>query len=109
MEMNGGHSHNLMAVLGFLLSSLLASLILLIALVLWLGVVLNSTPLAMLIVGAGFSVIAIIIYLAHVRPLVREIKLQIKTIYEVAALAQQGYALARDWVVWLIKNIARTH
>lgn len=89
-----GGEHLLGVVTLFVITSFLASVLLLSALLLFVSELLGSMLLSLLVVGGAAALVALMIYLCSLRPLVREIREQLETIYEVAALARAAF----DWV-----------
>lgn len=86
------------ALIWFVLTSAIAVLLLLTALVIWLSTLTGSFILSALIVGGFFAVISVIIYLLSIRDAVEQLRNEIQTVYEVARLAKTGYEWVTDKV-----------
>ncbi len=78
----------------FLLSAVMAILLLVTATIVWLSALIGSFTLSALIVGICFVILTMLIYMLSIRRYVEEIRAEVETIYDVARLAQQGY----EWV-----------
>lgn len=88
----------------FVAAALISTSLLLIAVVLYIGDLIGSILLSLLIVGVTMALLAWLIYRGVLRPTFRAIGDQLKTIYDVASVAQVGY----NWVatkveVWIQK------
>ncbi len=94
MESHDTHS-SLSAVVLFVATALISSVLLIAALVLFLGEVIGSHLLAMVLVGGVCGVVSWLIYNSSLKPLVRGVEEQITTIYEVAYGARRAY----EWTV----------
>ncbi len=92
------------AAVTFLVTALIASILLISAFVLFLGEIIGSHLLAMVIVGAGCAIASWAIYSISLRPTIREWQEQLSTIYEVAHAARKAY----DWSVeYLIEKLLK--
>ncbi|MFI3319499.1 MAG: hypothetical protein SNH01_08235 [Rikenellaceae bacterium] len=90
----------------FIVTALIASILLISAFIFWLGEVIGSHLLAMVLVGGVCAVVSILIYRISLRPMIQEISHQISTIYEVSASAKR----LLDWILnsaisWIDKII----
>lgn len=83
------------ALIWFTITSAIAILLLLTAVVVWLSEVTGSFIASALIVGGFFAVLAVVIYLLSIRDAVDRIREEIETVYEVAHMAKTGY----EWVM----------
>ncbi|MBE6182490.1 MAG: hypothetical protein E7148_07335 [Rikenellaceae bacterium] len=72
----------------------MAILLLVTATIIWLSAHIGSFTLSALIVGIGFVILTVSIYILSIRRSVEEMREQVKTIYDVAQLVKQGY----EWV-----------
>lgn len=82
----------------FALTAIISVLFILSALTVWLSEVIDSLFGAMLIVGAFFATISVLVYSLSLREQFRQIGTRLDTIYDVAEAAQKGY-------VWIKNNI----
>lgn len=78
----------------FGLTTTIAIVLLITALVVWLTQLLGSVIASTLLVGGFFAVLSLVIYWLAIRDAVENIRTQFQTVYEVARLAQAGY----EWV-----------
>ncbi len=92
---------SLNATIAFVVTALIAAILLFSAFVLFLGELLGSHLLAMLIVGCGCAIAAWIIYAHSLRPLIKALEEQINTIYEVATITRKA-------INWMVDNLLST-
>ncbi len=83
------------ASVAFILTALIASILLISAFVLFLGEVIGSHLLAMVIVGGVCAIASWVIYSSSIRPIIREWEERVSTIYEVARSIRKAY----EWMV----------
>lgn len=87
----------------FSLSAVMAILLLVTAAIVWLSAHIGSFTLSALIVGIGFVILTISIYMLSIRRSVEEIRGQVETIYDVAQLVKQGYEWVSDKLDFFIQ------
>ncbi len=90
---------SLNAAIAFIVTALIASILLISALVLFLGEVIGSHLLSMVLVGGICGVASWVIYSNSLKPVIRELENQITTIYEVAHAARRAYEWTVEYVV----------
>lgn len=78
----------------FGLTTVIAVVMLLTALVVWLTDLMGSVIASTLIIGGFFGILAVVIYQLSIRDAVAEIRAQLETVYEVTGLVKTGY----EWV-----------
>lgn len=79
----------------FGLTTVIAVVMLLTALVVWLTDLMGSVIASTLIIGGFSGILAVVIYQLSIRDAVAEIRAQLETVYEVTGLVKTGY----EWVV----------
>ncbi len=84
----------------FVAAAVISTSLLLFAIVLFVGDLLGSLVLSLLLIGVVMATIALVIYRGQLRPMFRAVSLQMQTIYEVASVAQSGY----NWVLDTIER-----
>ncbi|MFI3277674.1 MAG: hypothetical protein SNH28_02640 [Rikenellaceae bacterium] len=80
--------HTLSCVVIFVITALISSTLLISSFILWLGDIIGSHLLAMVLVGVVCGVTAFTIYRISLHAMVSRLKEQIDTIYDVASTAQ---------------------
>lgn len=85
----------------FLLTILPAIGLLIAALTIWLSYLFNSAIWACVVVGAGFLLIAIIVYLVSLRGAVKRVQERMETIYETSRAVQSGFEWVNEKIVKL--------
>lgn len=87
--------HFVAALVWFGLTTAIAIVLLVAALVVWLSELTGSFIASALLIGGFFAVLSMVIYLLVIRDAMERFRTQLETIYEVARLAQTGY----EWIV----------
>ncbi len=101
---NHPHTSPLGATVAFVVTSLIASILLISAFVLFLGELVGSHLLAMVIVGGSCALAAWVIYTKSLKPVICKLQEQIDTIYMVADSIRKAY----DWVVeYVISRVVK--
>ncbi len=80
-----------MTLLIFVLAALLGALLLSAAIVAWLGEVAMSLPVALLVVGLVWSVVAIVIYSCSLRASLERLRSRLDVVYKVSAAFDMVY------------------
>ncbi len=83
----------------FIVTALIASILLISAFVLFLGEVIGSHLLAMVIVGGVCGVISWVIYSSSLKPIIREWQERLSTIYEVAQSLRKAYEWGVEYLM----------
>lgn len=78
----------------FVLTLLPALVLLVFAFVMWLSQLFGSLMLSCIVVGGALLAIAIIIYFALLRSVIKQAQEQLETVYETSRIVQSGL----DWV-----------
>ena len=78
----------------FVLTILPAIGLLIAAITMWLSLLLDSAIWACVVVGAGFLLIATVLYLASLRGAVKRMQERMETVYETSRIVQSGF----DWI-----------
>jgi hypothetical protein len=81
----------MMTLLIFVLAALLGALLLSAAIVAWLGEVAMSLPVALLVVGLVWSVVAIVIYSCSLRASLERLRSRLDVVYKVSAAFDMVY------------------
>ncbi|MFI3269614.1 MAG: hypothetical protein SNG14_03530 [Rikenellaceae bacterium] len=99
----GASEHILLYVTLFVAAAVISTSLLLFAAVIYLGDLLGSLVLSLVIVGAVMALVAWSIYRGALRPLFRSIGEQLQTIYAVASAAEVGY----NWILGKVESLIR--
>ena len=91
-------SSGFVAMLIAALSALVASLLFVVALVVWLAEVFDSIALPCLIVGVFCAIFAVALYRLSIRPMVSRFTAQFAVIYDVMRLARDGMDLVTKFL-----------
>ena len=78
----------------FTITTIMAIILLVTALVMWIAEMTGSATLSTLIVGAGFVFVAWLIYVLSIRRCVAYIRERLDTVYDVAFSIRNGYKVA---------------
>lgn len=97
--------NSITATIAFIVTALIAAILIVSAFVLFLGEIIGSHLLAMVIVGGGCAIAAWVIYTSSLRPIIQKLEEQITTIYEVAHAARQTYEWALKYIISYIMRI----
>ncbi len=87
------------AILAFIVTALIASILLISAFVYLVGDLIGSHLLAMVIVGGVCAIASWMIYTLSLRPTLRRWEEQLTTIFEVAQAARRAYDLAMEHII----------
>lgn len=82
---------------------LIGSTMLIIALLLWLAEVMGSLTGALVAIGAGCTLISMMLYFGAVRPQVKAIREELSSLYEVARVARSGYQWVSQFIIGILK------
>ncbi len=91
----------------FAVTTIMAMILMVAALVMWFSEMIGSTTWATLIVGGGFTFVAWLIYILSVKRSVDYIKERLDTIYDVAFSVRNGYKVALRFFSSLLSEILR--
>ena len=94
-----------MTLLIFVLAALLGALLLSAAIVAWLGEVAMSLPVALLVVGLVWSVVAIVIYSCSLRASLERLRSRLDVVYKVSAAFDMVYRRVMAIVDKFLKGI----
>ena len=94
-----------MTLLIFVLAALLGALLLSAAIVAWLGEVAMSLPVALLVVGLVWSVVAIVIYNCSLRASLERLRSRLDVVYKVSAAFDMVYRRVMAIVDKFLKGI----
>ena len=89
----------------FILAALLGALLLSAALVVWLTEVVMPLPWALLVVGAVWSVVAVVVYSCSLRASFARLRSRLDVIYKVSAAFDMGYRRVMVIVAKFLKEI----
>ena len=95
----------MMTLLIFVLAALLGALLLSAAIVAWLGEVAMSLPVALLVVGLVWSVVAIVIYSCSLRASLERLRSRLDVVYKVSAAFDMVYRRVMAIVDKFLKGI----
>lgn len=98
-----GAEHTLLYLTIFIAAALVSASLLLFALVLYVAELVGSLVLSTIIIGVALMLIATVVYIAALRPILRAIRDQLQTIYDVSLIVQIGY----NWVISKIESFVR--
>lgn len=101
-EHNGFGGHFVGALICFVLSSLMALLLLVATFTVWLSEMMNSLFWAMLLVGGFFLSVAVVVYYLAIRQAFQQVGARLDTIYDVAHTVQWAYRRAESWLQRLL-------
>ncbi len=87
------------ATVAFVVTALVAAILLISAFVFWVGELIGSHLLAMVLVGGVCGVVSWIIYSSSLHPLIKRAEEQLTTIYEVASAARRAYTWSVEYVI----------
>ncbi len=91
--------HLVAVVVLFGVTTLVAIILLVYALVLYLAALLGSLTLSLLIVGSSSALISLMIYFGILRNLLRELHERLETLFEVASWLRKG----SDWIRTIVQ------
>lgn len=89
----------------FILAALLGALLLSAALVVWLTEVVMPLPWALLVVGAAWSVVAVVVYSCSLRASIVRLRSRLDVIYKVSAAFDMVYRRVMVIVAKFLKEI----
>lgn len=92
----------LLPLLSFAAAIIVATILLMTALVIWLTELIGSAPLAALIVAGVFLAASWLIYAVWTRPVIEYINQKLDTIYDVAFAARNGYEVVRSFALKIL-------
>ncbi len=108
MDENKSQSRSVLApLLYFAVTSVMAIMLMVAALIMWLSEIMGSAKWATLIVGCGFTFVAWLIYVLSVRQSILYIKDRMDTIYDVAFTVRNGYKVALRFFSSFLSDILR--
>lgn len=87
-----------MPLLIFIISAIMALLLLSSALVIWLGEVIGSLSLSLIIVGATYAIIATTLYFVAIHTTLRQWQRRMDTIYDVSLTVELIYRQVAGYV-----------
>ncbi len=93
------HTSTISATVAFIVTALISSILIVSALVFFIGELIGSHLLAMVIVAGVCGIISWIIYRSSLKPVIKEIEDQLTTIYEVANAAHRAYTWAVEYLI----------
>lgn len=103
MYPDNSNDHIIGSVTIFATLALIASTMLLIAVLLWLAQAIGSLIGALVIIGGISALISLLLYIFSVRPALQRMRQEMAVIYEVAMVMNRGYS----WVVQQITQFMR--
>ncbi|MFI3291993.1 MAG: hypothetical protein SNG27_02330 [Rikenellaceae bacterium] len=87
------------ATVAFVVTALIASILLISSFVFFLGEIIGSHLLSMVIVGGVCAIVSWAIYSISLKPIIREWEEQLTTIYEVANAARKAYEWCVEYLI----------
>lgn len=102
-DRNGFGGHFVGALICFVLSSVMALLLLVATFTVWLSEMMNSLFWAMLLVGTFFLSVAVVVYYLAIREAFRQVGARLDTIYDVAHAVQWAYRKVDGWIDHLLR------
>lgn len=97
------NDHLLGSITILLILMLIGSTMLIIALLLWLAEVLGSLMGALLTIGAVCAFISLMLYFGSVRAQIKAIRVEIRSLYEIAKFARSSYHWVAQFIMGLLK------
>ena len=91
----------------FAITTIMAIILLVSALVMWIAEITGSATLSTLIVGAGFVFVAWLIYVLSIRRCVAYVRERLDTVYDVAFSIRNGYKVASRFFSSFLGEILR--
>lgn len=91
----------------FTITTIMAIILLVTALVMWIAEMTGSATLSTLIVGAGFVFVAWLIYVLSIRRCIAYIRERLDTVYDVAFSIRNGYKVASRFFSSFLGEIFR--
>ena len=91
----------------FVLTSIMAIILLVAALIMWLGELIGSATFSTLIVGGLFTFVAWLIYVLSIKRCIEYVRDRLDTIYEVAFAVRNGYNVALRFFSSFLGEILR--
>ncbi len=89
----------------FSLTAIISILLIVSAFTVWLSEIIGSLFGSMLIVGAFFLTISLLVYILSLREQFKQINMRLDTIYNVAETAQKGYLWIKEYLLSWITRI----
>lgn len=89
----------------FIALTLIASTMLILAILLLLSDLIGSLIAALLILGFISGLIALILYISTLKPYINTLRAEFRTIYEVATFARNGSKWVMDWGTKFIQGL----
>ena len=91
----------------FVLTSIMAIILLVAALIMWLGELIGSATFSTLIVGGLFTFVAWLIYVLSIKRCIEYVRDRLDTIYDVAFAVRNGYNVALRFFSSFLGEILR--
>ena len=91
----------------FVLTAVVAMIMLVVALMMWLSEMIGSVSIASLIVGGLFAFVAWLIYVLSVRRSIEYVNDRLNTIYDVAFAVRNGYKVALQYLSSILGDVLR--
>ena len=91
----------------FVLTSIMAIILLVAALIMWLGELIGSATFSTLIVGGLFTFVAWLIYVLSIKRCIEYVRDRLDTIYDVAFAVRNGYKVALQYLGSILGDVLR--